>query len=82
MHSDLEDPVLNQQQRIDFIFVIEPDEHGSRCKGDIDPSNDTPTATGSSRDSSRRNRIPLPQRAGQPHYRFAGRRTTVAPSST
>jgi len=39
--SDLEDPALNQQQRIDFIFVIEPDEHGSRCTGDIDPSNDT-----------------------------------------
>src|SRR3989442_5557178 len=29
--SDLEDPALNQQQRIDFIFVIEPDEQGSRC---------------------------------------------------
>ena len=38
--SDLEAPTLNQNQRIDFIFVIEPDEKGSRCKGDIDPSED------------------------------------------
>jgi len=38
--SDLEDPALNQRQRIDFIFVIEPDEHGSQCQGDIDPSED------------------------------------------
>jgi hypothetical protein len=38
--SNLEDPALNQQQRIDFIFVIEPDEHGSRCKGEIDPHED------------------------------------------
>jgi endonuclease/exonuclease/phosphatase family metal-dependent hydrolase len=39
--SDLEDPNLNQRQRIDFIFVIEPDEKDAQCKGDIDPSGDS-----------------------------------------
>jgi len=34
--SDLEAPNLNQNQRIDFIFVIKPDDKGSRCIGDID----------------------------------------------
>jgi hypothetical protein len=37
---DLEAPDLNQDQRIDFIFVIKPDDKGSRCNGDIDTLED------------------------------------------
>lgn len=38
--SHLEAPGLNQDRRIDFIFVIKPDDEGSRCKGDIDTRQD------------------------------------------
>ncbi len=38
--SDLEAPGLNQDQRIDFIFVIKPDDQLSRCKGNIDTRKD------------------------------------------
>jgi len=38
--SDLEAPDLNQDERIDFTFVIKPDDKDSRCKGDIDTLED------------------------------------------
>lgn len=38
--TDLEAPALNQDQRIDFIFVIKPDDKDARCKGDIDTIED------------------------------------------
>jgi hypothetical protein len=38
--SELESPEANQDKRIDFIFVIEPEEKVSRCKGDFDTRED------------------------------------------
>jgi endonuclease/exonuclease/phosphatase family metal-dependent hydrolase len=37
---DLESPELNQQRRIDYIFVIPPDQHASTCEATFDKPED------------------------------------------